>query len=285
MIIMKTGMCMFLWTTHVGSELNAVMQDIKATGFDGVEIPIFEGSVDEYRALGETLDALGLGRTAVTAMGDPGMNLISADPKVRAEGVKYVSHVIDCAEALGAKRLSGPIHSTLGQFSGAGPTDAERKASVDSQRRIGDHAGKRGVTVCLEALNRFECYLVNTMDALAEHLAEIDHPNIRAMYDTFHANIEELDPVGAFKRNRDWIEHIHISENDRGVPGRGNIDWDAIFKAIKACGYDQWLTIESFGRGLPDLAAATKVWRDFAESPEAVYRDGFKHIQSHLKSA
>jgi D-psicose/D-tagatose/L-ribulose 3-epimerase len=123
------------------------------------------------------------------------------------------------------------------------------------------------------------------MDALGALLQGIGHPNIRAMYDTFHANIEEADPIGALIRNKADVVHIHISENDRGVPGRGNIPWAETFAAIKAIGSDDWLTIESFGRGLPDLAAATKVWRDFAESPEAVYRDGYTHIRACMKAA
>jgi D-psicose/D-tagatose/L-ribulose 3-epimerase len=194
-------------------------------------------------------------------------------------------NAIDCAAALGAPTLSGPLHSTLGLFSGAGPTAAEFKRSLSSQRAIGDHAGKRGVTVGLEALNRFECYLFNTMDALCAHIDEVDRPHIRAMYDTFHANIEETDPIGAYTRTRKNIVHVHISENDRGVPGRGNIPWKETFSAIRKSGYDDWLTIEAFGRGLKDLAAATKVWRDFAESPEAVYREGCRHIRNGWKKA
>jgi len=89
------------------------------------------------------------------------------------------------------------------------------------------------------------------------------------MYDPFHANIEEAAPIAAFTGNLRHIAHVHISENDRGVPGRGNIPWAETFAAM----------IESFGRGLPALSAATKVWRDFAESPEAVYRDGYAHIR------
>ncbi len=282
---MKIGMCMFLWTTHVSSAHEDLLRDIKATGFDGVEIPIFEGNADEYRQLADLLDSIGLERTAVSAMGDPSMNLISPDSHVRATGVEYMKWAIDCAAALGASKLSGPLHSTLGQFSGEGPTAEELAFSVDSQRRIGDHAGKKGVTIGLEALNRFECYLVNTMKDLAAHLDAIDHPAIKAMYDTFHANIEEADPIGAYEKNRDHVVHIHISENDRGVPGRGNIPWAETFAAIRKSGYDDWLTIESFGRSLKDLAAATKVWRDFAESPEAVYRDGFAHIRKGWDAA
>jgi len=282
---MKIGMCMFLWTTSVSKKHEALLQDIKATGFDGVEIPVFVGVPDDYRKLGEMLDRIGLERTAVSAMGDPAMNLISPDAATRKAGIDYMKWAIDCSAALGADRLSGPLHSTLGAFSGSGPTATEKKRSVASQRAIGDHAGKKGVIIGLEALNRFECYLVNTMADLSEHIDAIDRPHIKAMYDTFHANIEEADPIGAYTRNRRNVVHIHISENDRGVPGRGNIPWKETFSAIRKSGYDDWLTIESFGRSLKDLAAATKVWRDFAESPEAVYRDGYKHIRDGWRKA
>ena len=279
----KIGMCMFLWTTHVGPQHDALLADIRATGFDGVEIPIFEGTPDDYARLGQRLDGLGLKRTAVSAIGDPGLDLISPNAAVRRAGVDRMRWVLDCSAAMGADRVSGPLHSVLGQFSGQGPTADELSRAVDSQRQIGEHAATVGVTVGLEALNRFECYLLNTMADLAAFIRRVDHPNIRAMYDTFHANIEEADPIGALIRNEAEVIHIHISENDRGVPGRGNIPWAETFAAIRDIGYDGWLTIEAFGRGLPDLAAATKVWRDFAESPEAVFRDGFAHIASHLQ--
>ncbi len=281
---MKIGMCMLLWTTHLTDEFEPLLRDIKATGFDGVEVPIFEGAVDHYNRLGALLDAIGLERTAIAAMGDPAMNLIG-DAQARAAGISHMRHTIECAAAVGAKTLSGPLHSTLGGFSGAGPTAEEFMHSISSQRAIGDHAAKFGITVGLEALNRFECYLLNTMAALCEHLDAINHPNIRAMYDTFHCNIEEQDPVAAFTKSLRHIAHIHLSENDRGVPGRGNIPWAETFRAIHASGYDQWLTIEAFGRGLPDLAAATKVWRDFAESPQAVYKEGYAFIRAGMDNA
>jgi D-psicose/D-tagatose/L-ribulose 3-epimerase len=282
---MKIGFCMLLWTTSVSKKHEPLLKDIKATGYDGVEIPVFDGTPDDYRRLGDMLDRIGLERTAVSAVGDPGMNLISPDAATRKAGIEFVNKAIDCSQALGARFLSGPIHSTIGLFSGSGPTAAEKKRSVSSQRAIGDHAAKKGVTIGLEALNRFECYLVNTMADLCAHIDEIGHPNIKAMYDTFHANIEEADPIAAYTKHVKNIVHIHLSENDRGVPGRGHVPWAETFAAIRKSGYDDWLTIESFGRGLKDLAAATKVWRDFAESPEAVYRDGIKHIRTGWRKA
>lgn len=280
---MKIGMCMFLWTTRLGPEHEPLLTDIRATGFDGVEVPVFEGNPANYAQLGTLLDRVGLERTAVSAMGDPQMDLISPDPSIRRAAVDRMRWVLDCSAELGADRVSGPLHSVLGQFSGRGPTADELSRAADSQRQIGEHAATVGVTVGLEALNRFECYLLNTMAALASFVHRVDHPNIKAMYDTFHANIEEADPITALTLHKADVVHIHISENDRGVPGRGNIPWAETFSAIRDIGYDDWLTIEAFGRGLPDLAAATKVWRDFAESPQAVYRDGFAHIVSHLQ--
>jgi D-psicose/D-tagatose/L-ribulose 3-epimerase len=282
---MKIGFCMLLWTTSVAKKHEALLRDIKATGYDGVEIPIFVGTPDDYAKLGATLDAIGLQRTAVTAMGDPAMNLISPDAATRKAGVDYMKWAIDCSEALGANTLSGPMHSTIGGFSGSGPTAAEKKRSVSSQRAIGDHAGKKGVTIGLEALNRFECYLFNTMADLSAHIDEIDRPHIKAMYDTFHANIEEKDPVGVIAPNIAQINHVHFSENDRGTPGKGHVPWAATMTALKQGGYDGWCVIEAFGRALPDLAAATRVWRDFFPNRDEVYQFGGKFLREQWAKA
>jgi D-psicose/D-tagatose/L-ribulose 3-epimerase len=76
------------------------------------------------------------------------------------------------------------------------------------------------------------------------------------------------------------LSHVHISENERGTPGRGHIDFPAALRALKSSGYDGWLTIEAFGRALPPLAAARRVWRDFFPTPTQVYREGYKVIRS-----
>jgi len=279
---MKIGFCMLLWTTHVGAQHRKIIEDLKATGYDGVEIPIFEGTPDHYARLGEMLDEIGLERTAITVVPSLDKNPLG-DVGQRKAALDYLKYCIDCTQALGAAQLAGPLHQTLGHFSGKGPTDAERKRATGVHRKAGDYAKKRGVRIVLEALNRFECYFANTMDDLAAYLDLVDHPAVTGMYDTFHANIEEADPVAAFERNKRHISYIHISENDRGVPGRGHVPWKETFRAIQRSGYDSWLTIEAFGRALPDLAAATRVWRDLSETPEAVYREGFRTIKKGLR--
>jgi D-psicose/D-tagatose/L-ribulose 3-epimerase len=105
------------------------------------------------------------------------------------------------------------------------------------------------------------------------------------MYDTFHANIEEKDITETIKNFADSFIHVHISENDRGTPGTGHVHWDETFDALRAVNYDGWLVIEAFGRALPDLAAATKVWRDLFPHSDEVCSEGLRHIKEQWARA
>jgi D-psicose/D-tagatose/L-ribulose 3-epimerase len=276
---MKTGFNLLLWTTHVTAEHTPILKGLKRAGYDGVEIPVFEGAPDHYARLGETLDKLGVGRSVVSALG-AGKNPLSASPADRKAAIAHTKWLIDCSAALGADILAGPMHSELGYFSGNGATSAERKRGISYHRSAGDYAAKKKLRFAIEALNRFECYFLNTMGQLSDYLDEVDHPAIKAMYDTFHANIEEKDPVAAIKTIKKHMIHVHISENDRGTPGRGHVPWEATYKALRAVKYEGWLTIEAFGRAMPAVAAATRVWRDFFPNREGVYLEGLKHMKS-----
>ena len=255
-----------------------IIKALKAAGYDGVEVPIFEGSPDHYSWLGEELDKLGLGRTTVSVLG-AGQNPLSPDASQRKAALTRTKWAIDCNSALGSSLLAGPMHSELGYFSGAGATAQERKRGISFHRAAGDYAAKQNVRFALEALNRFEIYFLNTMEQLADYLDEVDHIAVKAMYDTFHSNIEEKNPVAAIKAIKRHMIHVHISENGRGTPGRGHVPWAETYKGLKAAKYDGWMTIEAFGRSMPALAAATRVWRDFAPSKEQVYQEGLKNMR------
>ena len=282
---MKIGFNMLLWTAHVQPEHWPVLEELKRTGYDGVEIPLFEGEPGHYAELGRRLGEMGLQSTGIALFPSVEMNPIGAAPEQRAAALKHIEWIIECTAALGAKVVGGPLHSTLGHFSGEAATEEERQRGIDFHRKAGEIARAHGVTIVLEAINRFECYFLTTMAELVAYLDAVDHPNISGMYDTFHANIEEKDPAAAIGVIRRHLSHVHISENDRGAPGRGHIDFAAAFKALKASGYDDWLTIEAFGRALPPLAAATRVWRDFFPTPAQVYREGYATIRNGWNAA
>lgn len=281
---MKTGMNLLLWATHVTEEHYPILAKLKQAGFDGVEIPVFEGNADHYKRLRKELDNLGLGCTTVTVVGETS-NPISPDAGVRKAAVDYLSWAIEMNHILGSQRLCGPFHSPLAVFSGAGPTEDEKKFAAETLRQAAEIAQKAGVTLCIEYLNRFECYFLTTAADAKRLVQSVNHPNFRTMYDTFHAHIEEKNPTTAIQTVADVMAHVHISENDRGTPGTGQVNWDDNFKALRASGYDGWLVIEAFGRALPGLAAATRVWRDLFSNPEEVYLQGLRFMKDRWASA
>ena len=276
---MKTGFNLLLWTTHVTSEHLPLLETLKRTGYDGVEIPLFEGVPEHFQTIGQAIKDAGLACTSVTVLPDEAHNAISPDPASRQGAVDHLTWAIECSEALGSELLCGPFHQPLAVFSGDGPSEDELAFGIEVHQQAADRAAQSDITLALEPLNRFECYVLNTMAATRDYVQRVDRPNFGALYDTFHANIEEQDPIGCIVHNADIIKHVHISENDRGTPGKGHIDFRATMQALRASGYDGWLTIEAFGKSLPALAAATKVWRQFFDSEQEVYTVGLQTMQ------
>jgi D-psicose/D-tagatose/L-ribulose 3-epimerase len=281
---MKIGMNLLLWATHVTEEHYPYLEKIKSTGFDGVEIPIFGGDDAHYHKLRKKLDELQLQASTVT-VATPDANPISPDPAIRKAGLQRLKTIARQAGILGADILCGPFYQALGVFSGAGPTEEEFERVAEIHREVADEAQRHGVRLAVEALNRFECYFLNTTAAAAAYVRRVGHSNFGVLFDTFHANIEEENLPKAFSENAAVIAHVHVSNNDRGVPGRGHIDFRTIFQTIKATGYNGWLTIEAFGRALPELVEPTRVWRDFFQQPEEVVTEGYKFIRDTWNAA
>jgi len=113
---------------------------------------------------------------------------------------------------------------------------------------------------------------------------EIDHPNVKMMYDTFHANIEEKNIAEALEVCKDVMCHVHISENDRSTPGKGGVNWKESWAGLKKIGYKDLLVIEAFGQGLPALAAATKIWRKMFPDEETLAKDGLAFMKQAWES-
>lgn len=277
---MKFGMNLLLWSGELSDDLMPVLESLKSMGYDGVEVPLFNYDLD-YAAWGKKLDDLGLARTAVTVR-NADDNPISPDAAVRAAGVEGNKKALDCCAAVGATIMVGPYHSALGEFTGAGPTEDEWKYGVDSMQKVAEHAASVGVDLGVECLNRFETYLLNTHSDSARFAREVNNPACGVMYDTFHANIEEKSISQAIKDCSDVLKHVHISENDRSTPGTGNVLWDENFDTLKEVNYDGWMMIEAFGLALPELVAATKIWRRMYQSEEQLASDGLKFMKEQV---
>lgn len=280
---MKIGMNMLLWTNHVDEQHYPLIEKLKQTGFEGVEVPLGDGAISHYTKLGNDLDGLGMGRTTVTSLVAES-NIASPDPSIRQAGLDRIKWAIDRAHALGAELICGPIHSAFAYFSKQPPTNSEKAWSIEMLQKAGEYAATANVMLAPEALNRFECYLCNTMTQLKEILEGVNHPSVGAIYDTHHANIEEKSQKEAIKIISPFLRHVHITENDRGTPGKGQINWDEVFSTLKEVNYDGWLTIEAFSTIIPEFANSINVWRDYSPTNE-IYQEGFQFIREKWTNA
>lgn len=279
---MKYGMNLLLWTTDVTDAHGPILEMLAKQGYDGVEVPVFDLDAAKFKALGKRLQDLGLQRTAVTVC-TAEANPIGETAAIRQAGLDHIKKAVDMCQAMGATHLCGPFHSALGVFSGQGPTGDEWSRGKDILAKAADHAKQANVTLVLEYLNRFETYFLTSAADATRFIQEVNHPFLRTMYDTFHANIEEKDLAQAIRTITPVMAHVHISENDRSTPGEGHVDWATTFKTLKEVKYDGWMVVEAFGLALPALAAATKIWRKMFTTEEALAANALKFMKKNVE--
>ena len=270
----RLGFNLLLWTSHVTDAHRPILDALKRTGYDGAEIPMFEGDVAHYREVGRWLREAGLATTGIGIMPGP-KSAVSPDRLQREGALDHIKWLVDCTEAIGGDVVAGPLHQPLGEFTGRGPTAEENGFAAEVLNKAAAYAAQAKMAVAIEPLNRFECYFLNTARQAAELVKAVGAPNFGYLYDTFHFNIEEDDPVAVIPETIGAIKHVHISENNRGTPGAGHIAFQPVFSALKSAGYDGWMTIEAFGSALPDLAAATRIWRTLFRQESDVYGQGY----------
>lgn len=279
---MRFGMNLLMWTDTLNDACLPLLDEVKEIGFDIVELPVFDLDNDaNYRKWAKRMDELGLGRTA-TAIRGPEENPISPDPAVRRKGIEANKRNLDCCAMLGAEIMAGPFHSALGFFSGRGPSEDEWKWGVDAMREVAEHAEKVGVTLGVEYLNRFECYFLNTAADGARFCRDVNHPRCKMMFDTFHSHIEEKSIPEAIRALKDYLVHVHISENDRSTPGSGNVRWDAVFDTLRELGYDNTMVVEAFGLALEKLIPATKIWRRMYQNERQLAIDALRFMKENV---
>lgn len=282
---MRLSINLLCLTDRLGPAHDPALARIAEIGWDGVDVPVLSGTPDDFAALGLRLDALGLGRTATAIVPSRDADPTSADPDVRARGIAHLDWALDCALAMGAESLGGPFHAPLGQFTGHGPTEDELARGADAHRALAERAHAHGATLSLELLNRFETHFLNTAAQGRAYAERVGHPAFGIMFDTFHANIEEADPVGAPATLAGHLGVFHASENDRGIPGRGHVDFAGTFRTLKRVGFDGWIAMEAFGSGLPDIAAATRVWRPLFPDHETLFTEGHAALRRAWEAA
>ncbi|WP_069999315.1 sugar phosphate isomerase/epimerase family protein [Cellulosilyticum sp. I15G10I2] len=181
-----------------------------------------------------------------------GLYFTHPDKVMRERAIEVFNGLIDLSQDFGQIINVGRTRGFIAE--GQTYEEAER-IFIDTAERICERADKKGVTIILEPVNRYEINFINNLDEGAKLAAKLKHKNIGLMPDVFHMNIED-DHIGAsLTRNADRIKYIHFADSNRLAPGQGHLDFDDVFRGLKEAKFDGWASIEILAKPDPDTAA------------------------------
>ncbi|MDZ7690818.1 MAG: sugar phosphate isomerase/epimerase family protein [Balneolaceae bacterium] len=207
----KIGFDLLAWSAEISAELLPKVERLKKIGYDGIEVFLGIEEIETYKQFGAEVAAMDMETSCVMVLG-PDQNPIDPSPKVREQALDRLKWAIDRAVDLKAGLICGPIHSAFATFADKAPDQDEYKRSAEVLHKAAEYAAQADILLTPEAINRFECYLCNTMEQLVGLIEQVDHPNVRAHFDTHHANIEEKSLAGALQTAAPVLGHVHISE-------------------------------------------------------------------------
>lgn len=275
---MKLGVNTLIWTARFEESHLSLFPEIKAHGFDGVEVARFD--FDEFPADLIRQRAADEGLELILCSAFTGQLSLAGEGGGTAQD--FLRRAADAAVAIGAKTLVGPFCTPVGYLPGRRRTAEEWSRVVEGLQAVAPHFAAAGVRMAIEPLNRFETYFLNTAADALRLVEAVGSPQIGVLFDSFHANIEEKQLGTAAASLGQALFHVHTCENDRGAPGSGHVDWDGLIAGLQSAGYDGWCVIESFGFNIREIAAAACIWRDLAPSPPDIAWEGARFLRPRL---
>ncbi len=281
---MRFGLNTFLYTSPFTTASTPLFAKFKKWGFDTVEIPIEDPSHIDTAKVRAAAEKAGIAIGSVCAAMGPGRDFRGSAADQRT-AMRYCRAVIDQAAELGCPSVIGPVYSVVGKAD-AVPADQQKKEwgrVVKNLKVLARHAEARGVTICIEPLNRFETDFLNTCEQGLKLLKAIGSPAVKLHLDTFHMNIEEKSQAAAIRKAGKLLGHFHACGSDRGTPGGDHIDWPSIVKALRAIGYKGDVVIESFTSDVKVIARAAAIWRKIEPKRDNIAVDGLKFLRKAFK--
>lgn len=279
---MKIGVNAFAWTASFGPSHLGLLPTIREHGLDGFEVPVFDPAKVAVADIRRAMEANDLGCT-VCAILPPGINPISPDAAARREALRHLKSCVVVAAGLGATLVGGPVFAPVGYLPGRRRNQDEWDWAVEYLQAVGSSLDAHKITLALEPLNRFETFFLTTAAEAKAFCEAVNHPRVGVLVDTFHANIEEKDVADALRLLGPHLKHIHASDNDRGVPGSGHVDFAGIVAALREIRYDGYLMIEGFGFSPAEANSPITIWRDPRATPEEIAFEGERFLRTLIK--
>ena len=235
---------------------------------DGAELCISSYSDIDLGRVKAELDERGLGCSTIStgqARGIEGLSLIGVPADITKRTQERFMQHIDAAKVLGSK-------VTIGLMRGLGSLETMDRDLADlseAMKPLVAYADQKGVTLCLEAIKRYETALLNSAEATMDFIVnDLGNPGcVGILWDLFHANIEDI----GFKQSIDImgsrLQHVHLADSNRMFPGYGHTDFAGVLKAVKESGYSQYCSFECLNQPsveiiLKDTAAWVRSMRE-----------------------
>lgn len=264
------------WTTESGNYAIAKAGEL---GFDVIEIPLTKPA--EFNAESHREALIDAGMDAVCSVTLPReLHLPHYPDGARA----YLLSLLDVVERLESTTLVGALAYASGVLTGEPPRPEERQIVVEVLRDVAAYADRRGIRLLLEARNRYETYLYNTLADVRETVIAVGARNLRLHADTYHMNIEEESFAHPFQQCADVLGYLHLSESHRGLLGSGTVNWEDVFTGLARANYSGVLTLESFAAISPDRLIPTYIWHPPKQPPEVIAREGLKFMRGYART-
>jgi len=272
----KLGVHALVWVGGWSeAESEKAISSSAALGYDIIEIPLLDPGTVDPAVTARQLEKHGI--AATTSLGlSFDTDISSTDLDVVARGEALLKDAVGVARDIGARYLGGVIFSALAKYPGPAAGEGWNN-SAETLARVAELAKSAGITLGLEAVNRYESNLVNTGAQALELIDAIGAGNVVVHLDTYHMNIEDGDLRAAIANCGERLGYVHIGESHRGYLGTGTIDFRAVFRALADIGYGGPITFESFSSAVvdPKLSNTLAVWRN-------MWSDG-AHLAKHAK--
>lgn len=281
--MMKIGMNLMLWTFNPNfAEHEIYLEKLKDWGYDAFEVSISGLDKAEIQKFAKKAVALDMEPQCLDLFPVSVGDLIGKDPVKRRYAVDRIKLGCHKTRDMGAKVFSGPFFQGLNNTTDVGPTKEEWDWAVEGLKESAEEAKKCGILLAAEPLNRFEMHIVNTISQAYKLCEEVGMDNMGILADTHHSNIEELNIVDSYVSHIDRIFNIHVSENNRGIPGSGHGIPANLFSALKKNGYKGNLIIEAFNANVKEVLPLLRIWKPFANSEEEIAVKGLQFIKKNL---
>lgn len=280
---MKIGISAFAWTSNFKSSHLEFLPAMKELGLNGVEIPMFDPGklpVDSIRTAFEKNEL----ECTICAILPEGINPISPERGTRQRAIEHLKRCIELSSAMGAKLLGGPLVAPIGYLPEHRPTEDEWSWAVEVFQALGDVIRATNMPISIEPVNRSETFFVRTADDAARLCDLIGDPHIGVTIDTFHANIEERSICEAIRSLGPHLSHIHASENDRGIVGKGHLPFPEIISALREVHYKGYVMIEGFGYTAEARESPGYLWAKLNVSPERLASESVRYLTNLMAS-